>query len=117
MGNCVRRETGYEIEEQEKAPPSAEMIDKIIKMKQRTRVKRKIEHPPNLQEEIIDEIREEIQVVKNVKKHKPEPEAEPEPLRKSKRMFMGNYIEKKKDNFINIRDSTNVKEEVVGLYI
>lgn len=122
MGNCVRRETGYEIEEEEKSPPGAEIIDKIIKMKHRTRVKRRVEHPPNLQDEIIDEIREEIQVVKNIKKVKKpetveEPPVEVEVPRKSKRIFMGDYLQNKKDIFTSIRDSTNLKEEVVGLYI
>ena len=35
MGNCVRREVGFEVEDETNAPPAPEIIDKIVLMKKK----------------------------------------------------------------------------------
>ena len=48
MGNCVRREVGFEVEDNTDAPPAPEIIDKIVLLKKKTKRKQKVPVEENL---------------------------------------------------------------------
>lgn len=167
MGNCVRREVGFEVEDETEAPPAPEIIDKIIVMKNSAKLKHEIvdednlntveirEEPPKkirnkpklpkreIPKEVIEEPikpptpkkvyfeekQESPKIIKNpsiVKEPsfdeeeiKDEPKEIPieEKPRKSRRIFLGDFASDDRRDQITIRDSVNVKEDNLNLYI
>ena len=126
MGNCVRREVGFEVEDNTDAPPAPEIIDKIVLLKKKTKRKQKVPVEENLNNiEINDTPIEEIKPVKEVPRPPregfPEPIEEPiqkeEPPRKSRRIYLGDYVSEDKRQHVTIRDSENLREDNLNLYI
>ena len=153
MGNCVRREVGFEVEDETNAPPAPEIIDKIVLMKKKTKRKQKIEEDENLNNIEINDVKPEKPVEKKkVKGKRPPREVMPEPIkeeppkieeppkeepkyeepvieeppkeeiiedqpRKSRRIYLGDYVSNDKSQQMIIRDGVNVREDNLNLFI